>query len=168
MKLLLLFVAITIAQGSHVAATPAGATLCSPAEQVLFSCETPQQRVVSLCSSSLLTSTAGYLQYRFGKIGRDPELVYPTMREHPKKYFQSGTLTYACGGGAYVKFHSGEYTYVVFTGIGKGWKKEGVVVQKAGKQIAHLACQGPWTSEIGPDLFKKADIPQDLDNFEIP
>jgi hypothetical protein len=168
MKRLWLFVAITIAQGGHVATTPAVVTHCAPTEQVIFSCETPQHKVVSLCASSPLTSTSGYMQYRFGKTSHDPEFVYPATQEHPKHYFQSGTLTYAGGGGAYMKFSNGEYTYVVFTGIGRGWAKEGVVVEKSGKQLAYLSCQGAWTSEIGPVLFEQAAIPQDPSDFAIP
>ena len=58
----------------------------------------------------------------------------------------------------------------MFTGIGKGWGKEGVVVKKAGKQVSYLACQGPWTSQLGPDWFEKIGIPADpnASAFEIP
>jgi hypothetical protein len=145
-------------------------TLCSAEEQVVFSCTTEAKKVVSLCSSSPLTETAGYLQYRFGVAGKAPELFYPTTRQLPKNLFLSGTMMYSGGGGAYLKFTNAEYTYAVFTGIGKGWEKEGVVVQKAGKQIAYLQCKGPWTSQLGPDWFDKAKIQKDpqASDFEIP
>jgi hypothetical protein len=145
-------------------------SLCSAGEQVVFSCATTTKKVVSLCSSSPLTETAGYLQYRFGVGGRAPELSYPTTREHPKNDFLSGTMMYSGGGGAYLRFTNAPYTYAVFTGIGKGWKKEGVVVQKAGKKMAYLQCRGPWTSQLGPDLFDKVKIPKDPQesDFEIP
>jgi hypothetical protein len=146
------------------------ATLCSTGEQVVFSCTTTTKKVVSLCSSSPLTEDAGYLQYQFGVAGRAPELSYPTTREHPKNLFLSGTMMFSGGGGAYLKFTNAEYTYAVFTGIGKGWEKEGVVVQKARKQIAYLQCKGPWTSQLGPDFFDKVKIPKDPQesDFEIP
>ncbi len=57
---------------------------------------------------------------------------------------------------------------VVFTGIGRRWSKEGVVVKKSGKQIAYLPCQGAWTSALGPALFEQAAIPQALNDFAIP
>ncbi len=79
-------------------------------------------------------------------------------------------MMYSGGGGAYLKFTNDQYTYAVFTGIGKGWQKEGVVVKKAGKKIAHLQCRGPWTSQLGPDLFDKTKIPGDPQesDFGIP
>jgi hypothetical protein len=141
---------------------------CSAQEKVIFSCSMAKGKVVSLCSSPGLNASSGYLQYRFGAIGSQPELVYPETQEHPKDHFKSGTLMYSGGGGAYLEFNHGEYKYVVFTGIGKGWEREGVVVSKSGKQVALLECQGPWASEIGPDFFDRAGIPPANDEFEIP
>ena len=140
------------------------ASLCSAKEHVVFSCTTTAKKVVSICSSSPLTADAGYLQYRF------PGLTFPATREHPKNFFLSGTMMFSGGGGAYLKFTNADYTYAVFTGIGKGWKKEGVVVQKSGKQIAYLRCTGPWTSQLGPDFFDQVKIPADPQqlDFEIP
>jgi len=168
MQRLLPVLAITIALRGSITAAASVATQCAPEEHVIFSCTTSRQKVISLCASFTLTSTAGYVQYRFGTPGQEPELVYPITPEHPKQHFQSGTLTYSGGGGAYVKFTQGEYTYVVFTGIGRGWAKEGVVVQQSGKQIAYLPCQGAWTSELGPAWFETAAIPPDSGDFDIP
>jgi hypothetical protein len=108
------------------------------------------------------------MQYRFGLQGLKPEFVFPQSPDHPKKYFRSGTLMYSGGGGAYLEFSSNDYKYVIFTGIGKGWEKEGVVVSKGGKQIALLRCQSPSVSELGPDLFEHAGIPDAGGDFEIP
>jgi hypothetical protein len=141
---------------------------CSAQEKVIFSCPTSKTKVVSVCSSSSLTATSGYLQYRFGRLGSPPEFIYPPTQEHPKRYFQSGTLMYSGGGGAYLEFLSGDYKYVIFTGSGKGWEKEGVVVSQSGKQVAFLRCQAASTSELGPDLFEKAAIPDAVDVFDIP
>lgn len=167
MKLRLLF-AILILPHTGSATAPEPATHCSSTEQVVFSCATARQQIISLCASCALTTTSGYLQYRFGKRDRAPELIYPASQAHPAKHFLSRTLTYAGGGGAYLKFSNGGFSYIVFTGIGKGWEKEGVVVNRSGKQIAYLSCAGPWTSAVGPDLFQKAGIPGDPDEFEIP
>jgi hypothetical protein len=160
-------VALFVVAVSHLSAA---ATLCTPVEQVVFSCSTTKNKIVSLCSSSLLTDATGYLQYRFGVAGKAPELSYPTTPQHPRNFFQSGTLMFSGGGGAYLKFSNDNYDYAVFTGIGKGWKKEGVVVQKAGKPIAYLQCRGPWTSQLGPDWFDKVKIQTDphASDFEIP
>jgi hypothetical protein len=167
MRRQLILVLAAFAYVSYVSAAPTAATLCSPEEQVIFSCITTKNKVISLCSSSVLTNTVGYLQYRFGAAGQTPELSYPKAHEHPKKHFQSGTMMYSGGGGAYLKFNSGEYIYTVFTGIGKGWEKEGVVVERGGKQIGYLQCQGPTTSEIGPALFEKIQIRKDPNDYEF-
>jgi hypothetical protein len=154
---------------SVMAQKPTVVSHCKANEEVIFSCTTTKAKVISLCSSSLLTPDSGYLQYRFGPANK-PELVYPATNEHPKKLFQSGTQMYSGGGSAFLKFKKGDYTYVVFDGIGRGWEKEGVVIKKSGKQIAYLPCKGAWQSEIGPDLFEKVKIPKDPDEieFEIP
>jgi hypothetical protein len=144
------------------------ASLCSRGEQVVFSCPTTKNKIVSLCASSPLTDSSGYLQYRFGIAGRAPQLSYPANHEHPRDFFVSGTLMFSGGGGAYLKFTNADVSYFVFTGIGKGWKKEGVVAQKGGKQIAYLQCRDPWTSQLGPDFFDKTRIKQDPGDFEIP
>lgn len=141
---------------------------CSAQEKVIFSCKTSKAKVVSLCASPNLDATTGYMQYRFGAVGLKPEFVYPESQGHPKDHFKSGTLVYSGGGGAYLEFNNGEYKYVVFTGIGKGWEKEGVVVSKSAKQVAVLECRGQWDSEIGPDLFDRLAIPPANDDFEIP
>ena len=74
---------------------------------------------------------------------------------------------YSGGGSAFLKFKNGDFTYTVFTGIGRGWEKEGVVIEKSGKQIAYLPCKGGWQSEIGPDLFEKVKIPKDPNELEF-
>ena len=164
---LVLLLTLTLQTG-EVTAAPKARSHCLAQERVIFSCPTSRTKVVSICSSPALTATSGTMQYRFGLQGQKPEFVFPQGLDHPKKYFRSGTLMYSGGGGAYLEFSSNDYKYVIFTGIGKGWEKEGVVVSKGGKQVALLRCQSPAVSELGPDLFEHAGIPDAGDNFEIP
>ena len=56
----------------------------------------------------------------------------------------------------------------MYTGIGRGWEKAGVVVQEDGRTVRELACEGEVTSLIGPELFERASIPADGSGFEIP
>lgn len=165
---LLLLSIISLVQAGDVTAAPKAPSHCSAQEKIIFSCPTSRTKVVSVCSSPSLTATSGTLQYRFGVVGPKPEFMFPQSQEHPKKYFQSGTLMYSGGGGAYLEFSSNDFKYVIFTGSGKGWEKEGVVVSKAGKQVAFLRCQSPSVSELGPDFFEHAGIPSAGDDFEIP
>jgi hypothetical protein len=168
MKKAILFVFAAPLLAGQIAQAASIPSHCSAQEQVIFSCKTSKTKVVSLCASSPLTASSGYMQYRFGPPGSKPELVYPQNQVHPKGHFKSGTLTYSGGGGAYLEFNQGEYKYVLFSGVGKGWEKEGVVVSKSGKQVAVLECRGEWDSQMGPDFFERAAIPPADDDFEIP
>src|SRR5262249_60069409 len=120
MKLILLLTLGAITSVSVMAPTPTAmpsvmaptlkvTSHCTPEEKVIFSCATTNAKVISLCSSSPLTPSDGYLQYRFGSADR-PELVYPVTKEHPSKHFQFGTQIYSGGGAEFLKFRNGEYT----------------------------------------------------------
>lgn len=69
-------------------------THCAANERVLFSCPFKHGKTVSLCASADLSSTDGTLQYRYGVIGRAPELMFPILAEgagasnHPKNWFR--------------------------------------------------------------------------------
>lgn len=132
MTVVLLLIALGLT--GVVAAMPPAPSHCGPEEQVIFSCGTNNGRTVSLCASSTLTPSQGYLQYRIGP-ANNLELVYSVSKEHPKAHFLSGSQMYSGRGSAYLKFRNGDYTYVVFTGIGKGWEKERVVVERSGKRV---------------------------------
>ncbi len=170
MSRLLIFIFIFFLKVSYVSADPAVASLCFFDEAIVFSCSSSKGKTISLCSSSVLTESDGYLQYRFGVIGEVPEFIFPKRQEHPKERFTSGTVPYSGGGASYLKFSKGKYSYRVFTGVGKGWEKEGVVVKKSGKQITYVACDGPFISELGPVLFENVGVPKDpLEfDFEVP
>ena len=167
---LLFFILIFFVKVSYVSAAPVVGSLCFVDEAVVFSCSSTKGKSISLCSSPELTASDGYIQYRYGVIGKIPELIFPKIQEHPKEHFLSGTVPYSGGGAAYLKFSRGAYIYTVYTGIGKGWEKEGVIVNKSGEQIAHELCDGPLTSQLGPVLFEDLELqkdPLELD-FEIP
>ena len=167
---LLFFILLFFVKMHPVSAASAVGSFCFVDEAVVFSCSSTKGKTISLCSSLILTETDGYLQYRYGVIGKIPELIFPKRQEHPKKNFLSGTVPYSGGGAAYLKFKRGDYIYTVFTGIGKGWEKEGVIVNKSGKQIAHVLCDGPLISELRPVLFDDLELQKDplQFDFEVP
>ncbi len=158
------------AASSPPAPVSAAPTLCAAPELVLLSCATASGKVISLCGSPDLDELRGSLQYRFGSVGTKPELSYPAAPQPAKTAFRSGAIPYSGGGAAYLTFEIGDVRYTVFTGVGKGWEKEGVVVQRGTRRLASLACRGPWSSEIGPELFERLRIPADPgeSEFEIP
>ncbi len=143
---------------------------CSTKEQVLFSCDTEAGKNLSLCASSELGPTAGYLQYRYGPIGSPAELVYPQEMAPPARRFLAGSVAHAGGGAAFLRFAIGKYRYAVFSGIGRGWQKHGVVVDKSGHYFSHALCRRLGVSEIGHELFERASIPFDPNaaEFELP
>lgn len=144
----------------------ADADHCTDQEKTVFSCNVGK-KIVSVCASKDLSPTAGSIQYRFGPAG-NPEIKLPDPAAHPASSAKGGTLMYSGGGGAFMRFTKGEYHYVVYTGFGKGWEKEGVVVDKSGKLVANFACKGDAASELGPDFFQSSGTPEDDREFEIP
>lgn len=172
-RIFVLSLGIFVLTGNAVAAT-AEASLCEADETVVFSCPTGKGKFVAICASPALTAAEGYMQYRFGAPGKTPDLVYPKTRDHPRTHFLSGRMAFSGGGAAHLKFTNGEYTYVLFTGIGRGWEKEGVAVESAEKneeeKIAYLPCQDKPIigDEFAPEFARKIGIPKDPDYFYIP
>lgn len=161
----LAFVAALLTALPSSAAT--GASHCGAEEETLFTCSTGR-KLVSVCTSRDLSASSGFVQYRFGPPAA-PELVYPPAGADWRAVTRGSVLTYAGGGGAYLAFSRGPYRYVVYTAIGSGWgTKAGVVVEKGGKRVANLPCTSQETSELGPDLFARAGIPEDSSSFDLP
>ncbi|MBL1142755.1 MAG: hypothetical protein HND53_12060 [Proteobacteria bacterium] len=167
---LLFFTFIFLANLHYVFAASTGGSLCFSDEDIVFSCGTTNGKIISLCSSFKVTASDGFLQYRFGSVGDIPEFIFPKVMRHPKEFFLSGTIPYSGGGASYLKFIRGDYSYTVFTGIGKGWEKEGVVVNKTGKEYSTILCAGPIISELGPALFEKLELKKDPNEpeFDVP
>ncbi|RYU62480.1 hypothetical protein EWI61_03090 [Methylolobus aquaticus] len=146
----------------------AAPSLCSVSEQVVFSCPLAR-KLVSLCASRGPAQALMSLTYRIGRAGRPPELVYPERPAAPAAYFQGGSLMYSGGGGAFIRFERGGYTYTIFTAIGRGWgQKEGVVVDAPASRRTYLPCRQPAESLLGDDWFHQAGIPPASSEFELP
>lgn len=140
---------------------------CSTAEETVFSCHLGR-KVVSVCASKALDAQSGYLQYRFGALGKS-EFLFPKTDVAPKTVVLSKSLMFAGGGGAYLRFTNGETSYVVYTAIGKGWgTKDGVAVERKGKTIAHFDCKDVPVSEMGEAFFTRAGLPEDEQEFDLP
>ena len=141
-------------------------TLCTSQENVICSCSTGR-KIISACASKDLSKSTGYIQYRFGKSG-SIELTIPSKKSHPSNYTNGNIITYSGGGGTYLRFINGNYGYVLYSAIGRGWEKEGLSIEKNGKIFSNMYCKGRVTSNLEPDLFEKANIPLDSIGFEIP
>jgi hypothetical protein len=149
---------LLVAAGQGLAATP---THCSINERVVFSCAT-DSKVVSVCASADLA-----LSYRFGPPGR-AEISYPPS-SGSRNLVKAGRWVFAGGGGAWLAFHRPPFRYIVYSAIGRGWhEKTGVAVEKDGRLLANLRCRGAPISELGPDFFSRAGIPDDERPFDLP
>lgn len=166
----------TIASGLSLALLACAASaasgansLCQDGEQIAFSCKAGK-KLISVCASADAGPGTGYVQYRFGPANA-PEISLPPAGVTPDKGAKSGTLMFSGGGGAYLRFANSSVGYVVYTGIGKGWEKAGVAVEKKGKATASIRCSSPAVSELGPEFFEKMGFGEDADDtegFEIP
>ena len=88
---------------------------CAPDEQVIFSCGVKgSSKVLSVCASRQLTKGRGYIQYRFGAVGKN-ELEFPSSREGSQARFSYSHYFRAQVDRTEVRFRNGKYEYSVFS-----------------------------------------------------
>lgn len=165
--------AVTMLCSAPFAASAAPASHCAADETIIFTCPVDGQKLASVCASREYGPDIGFLQYRFGPAGK-PETVLPAAKTAPAKTARWGSWMFSGGGGAYVQFLDGKTAHYVYSAVGK-WgengetaEKAGVAVEKDGKVIANFLCRAPETSELGPEFFNKAGLPELEDEFEMP
>jgi hypothetical protein len=143
-------------------------SLCAPDEAVIFSCALGK-KTASLCASKDLSATKGYLYYAYGKPGA-LDLSAPEKAITARQNLTRGSIAYSGGGTDYVRIQNGAFSYIVYSGIGKGWEQEGVVVQKDGKTISSHICPASM-SALGPNGWQPvygANLKPDTSDFEVP
>lgn len=149
-------------------------SFCTPSETVVFACRTGA-KMASVCASKD-TGPKGYLQYRFGKLdGSEPlEQILPEGQVAAARAASGESVPFSGGGGAWLRFRKGQFTYTVYTGIGnwgpKGEKrtKAGLHIEHTGKPLATLKCQEEPISLLGPDWFEKASVNPGKEEFDFP
>lgn len=150
-------------------------SFCTGIEDVVFACRSGA-KLVSVCAAKQLSRSKGFVQYRFGKPDSpDPmELVLPEGEPLAAKAATGESVPFSGGGGAWLRFKKGAYSYTVYTGIGK-WgpkgetrEKAGLQVMQGGKSVANLKCSGPVTSQLGPDWFEKSGVKAGNEEFDFP
>lgn len=164
-----------LAHGQAPAASPAPPSFCGPLEYVVFSCRTGA-RLVSVCASNDASPTSGYLHYRFGKPepGEPLELKLPMGQVRPPDAASGASVAFSGGGGAWLRFRTGAFGVVVYTGIGK-WgprgeirSKQGVVVESDGNAVKHMKCTGSLASQLGPEWLERAGVSAKGEEFDFP
>lgn len=133
--------------------------LCSVKEAVLFSCQLKNRKTVSVCGTE---NGAGdkTAQYRFGVLGKSPELVWPEAAGKGRLTFAS--VPYSGGGEAQLGFSRGDVTYIVYsrmvrTNFSAGEPNypemtDGIMVLKAKKTVSDLVCADPDVVPVDYDL----------------
>ena len=149
---------------------------CTAGETVVYSCKTGA-KTVSVCASAGASKQKGTLQYRFGKTGpgEAAEVALPVGEVVPQQAATGASVPFAGGGGSWLRFRKGEFSYVVYSGIGlwgpKGeiQEKQGVVVERNGKSIAHLRCAAEPDGQLGPEWLESLGIrTRDNEDFLFP
>jgi hypothetical protein len=118
-------------------------THCTNTEKVVFSCSFGK-KMVSICASSDLSASAGYMQYRFGAKDK-VELQYPQSQVHPRGKFSVKRQTPVLGDGTRAKltevsFTQGDIKYIVDSMDTGSTDKTTLDVERNGKQLASLVC----------------------------
>ena len=89
-------------------------SLCAKDEHIIFSCTIKRSaKIVSLCSSPLLTKEQGYLQYRFG-LPTKIELEFPKDRQATQKHFHYSHYFRFQVDLTEIKFEIDGYEYSIF------------------------------------------------------
>ena len=156
-------VLLSLAAGS---ARPLPASLCRPDEAVVFACPVGG-KALSVCAGK------SWVQYRFGRPGMRPELRLPDPAGPPASVASGAPLTFSGGGGAWLRFVNGPYSYTVYSAIGR-WgaggapaDKAGVLVEKSGIRVSHVRCTGGDTG-VDAGWMEAVGVRPDARGFDLP
>lgn len=147
---------------------------CSAKEPVIFSCQLKSRKVVSVCGTEDGEGIKE-AQYRFGTLGKSPELVWPAATGKDRLTFSS--VPYSGGGEAQLSFSRGDVTYVVYSRMVRTNFKagepnypemsDGVMVLKGKQTVSDLVCADPDVVPVNYDLASEYAIQSD-EVFIIP
>jgi hypothetical protein len=126
---------------STLSAAAAVKNLCTPDEQVFFSCELPK-KIVSLCSAG--NAGAGYMEYRFGQPG-DIELRYRGGSGANAAFMRTDVLG-ASNAADVIWFENRGVHYVLNFPVRGAPSLE---VIKSGRTLARMSCKNGWGSSSG-------------------
>ena len=132
---------------------------CRVKEPVIFSCQLKNRKTISVCGTE---NGAGgkTAQYRFGDLGKSPELVWPEADGKDRLTFAS--VPYSGGGEAQISFSRGDVTYVVYSRMVRTNFKagepnypemtDGIMVLKGKETVSDLICADPDVVPVNYDL----------------
>lgn len=108
-----------------------------------------------------LTNLDSVPTYSYGTTKKNEQTLsedVPGVRVYKKM------LTFAGGGAMYIRFQNGDYSYVAYDGLGKGWIFSGLIVYKGNKVIMSKSCKGSEL-DFDPELVNVVNDPSDKYEF---
>ncbi len=141
-----LIIVILLFVSSYVSMVYSQDSHCTNTEYTVFRCQVQKsEKVVSICISQPFSQEEGYIQYRFGKLGK-VEFKYPKSLEKTQDKFYLETTHYVGGWNSALVFRNLEYTYGIYdeaikvSPVEKDWDR-GITISKENKTIADLKCR---------------------------
>jgi hypothetical protein len=127
-------------------------TLCYSQEVMVFSCEVPQHKKVSLCASRDASPDVGYMQLRMGNSISALEKVIPPQKRLARDSFSYYSYNYPKGGTEAVSIWDGEFRYSLFsTSSAIGYNGSGVILSR-GKSPIREKDTGAFLSDRQPPI----------------
>jgi len=141
-------------------------THCASDEQTIFSCPIAHtQKVLSVCGSKRLGSNEGFLQYRYGSVGKI-ELTYPQSRTGTQEKFRWVTNEHLDVTDSWLTFRNASVSYSVFSmvdhpnGMGPVTRRNGLILEGNNGISQTLKCAAPVIDhlEMLRDILEKGDV----------
>lgn len=122
----------------------------SSAHAESVSCVLENEKVLTL--SNLSTAPV----YSYGTAGNF-EMVLPQGSAEGTVY--KGEESFSGGGASYIAFTNGNYTYVAYSGIGRGWSFDGLRLYNGSELILEQPCKIPEAMRYS---YPSINAPEDL------
>lgn len=132
------------------------AVAAPPDPELLFNCDFSNGKGVVLRLNNDVPA------YYYGSIDT-VEMTLPKV-EGDKTQVRVGQVAFSGGGAFYYRFINGVYSYVVYSGIGKGWEFTGLKVYKNAKLLMKKECtNGGFLTQSyqGQNLVQESDTGDD-------
>lgn len=132
------------------------AVAAPPDPELLFNCDLSNGKVV------VVRLNNGVPGYSYGSIEK-VEMTLPKSAGD-KTQVRAGQMAFSGGGAFYYRFINGVYSYVVYSGIGKGWEFTGLKVYKNTKLLMKKECtNGGFLTQTyrGENLVQESDTGDD-------
>lgn len=126
-------------------------SLCAASEQTIWSCTTTRNKLASVCASKDLTADRGYVQYRFGILGK-VELEFPAERKDSQKSFKYSRYTRPLVTMLTLSFANGGFAYEIHDDDNSEEKPAvraaSVDIKNGEKQVSSVVCKLPFKGSL--------------------